>query len=592
MSKTEQGKNEETNFNTILAELLRRDFLLGWEVKPQMTKQIKDSGRIPDIMMLPPSGDMAIVIECKYDTSVNRREVEDQSESHVGEQTIKGQSIYASVSLLYPRVLESVKVVNEEALLKRLLCFKVFINQTDEDGRFLRFPPEGWQEGDVKEFADFLKSLSDDVGLDREKADKFIEGVSEAAEILNCNFPQVAEAVMQENCKQTDQMVAALMLNALVFHRIVAAHHSDQIDSPSQMKTDGDITQIKVDAMWQKILDINYYPIFGVAKKCLREISDAAIARKFLEVLAETADDIASEDPYAAQTLAGEAFGALIADRKLLASYYTLPTSASLLAELAVDRLETDWGKPSEITSLKIADFACGTGALLTAVYKSISSRASNKGLDTSDIHRQMVEDVFIGADIMPAAVHITAASLSAQHPEIEYTKTQTHVMPFGAIDAQFFAPKKEKPPYVRLGSLEVVNQDTVLSLFGDGTSAVTAKGETTRSEMQVPYGECDIVIMNPPYIRATNHAIEERQKNPRPDFAALGVDENVQRLMGKREDELFKTLDNFVTDGRAGMGSNFFDVAHAKLRGGGWPPSFYRPRCLQGLDGQNYEIC
>ena len=55
-----------------------------------------------------------------------------------------------------------------------------------------------------------------------------------------------------------------------------------------------------------------------------------------------------SESPYE-EVLSGRMFQKLIADRKFLATFYTLPASATLLAELAVSRLQTDcW------------NFACG----------------------------------------------------------------------------------------------------------------------------------------------------------------------------------------------------------------------------------------
>ena len=68
-----------------------------------------------------------------------------------------------------------------------------------------------------------------------------------------------------------------------------------------------------------------------------------------------------------AHDLTGRIFQTLIADRKYLATFYTLPASAALLARLAVAKMEgVDWSDPKEaIGKLRIADFACGTGALL-----------------------------------------------------------------------------------------------------------------------------------------------------------------------------------------------------------------------------------
>ena len=525
---------------------------------PQKTKQIRNSDRVPDVMMESPRG-APVAVECKYDKQVNIAAVEKQVKTILGEETRKGRTIELAVAVLYPSALSESSLQPEEALSDAVLKYVAYA--TSDTGITERFPDGGWLESSLDKFAGFLETLGDPSLLADEMAEKFIQAVEAAASVLNSKFPKVAEVVKQENCEQTDQMVAALMLNAFIFHHIVAIHHSDKIDSPAQMQQRRQITQTSVGDMWQKILDINYYPIFGVAQECLEAIVDTSKATQMLQMLANAANDIAASDPYAAQSLAGEAFGALIADRKFLASFYTLPVSAHLLSELAVARLGTDWSNPEEITQLRIADFACGTGALLTAVYKRIQERARKHQLDTAKIHQQMLEDVFVGADIMPAAVHITAAALSGFHPEVDYTKTQTHVMPFGNMGGN---------RGVRVGSLEVLEGDHTQTLFGDGTKAVTAQGEDTHSDMHVPHGSCDLVIMNPPYTSPTNHTIEERQQMSRPDFAAFGADDEEQKKMAKRAASLSRKLEDSVRDGRAGMGTDFFDIAHAKLKPGG----------------------
>ena len=60
--------------------------------------------------------------------------------------------------------------------------------------------------------------------------------------------------------------------------------------------------------------------------------------------------------------MCGRMFQTLIADRKFLATFYTLPVSAALLSELAVPRLSVNWGQRSAVQQLRIADLACGTG--------------------------------------------------------------------------------------------------------------------------------------------------------------------------------------------------------------------------------------
>ena len=68
-------------------------------------------------------------------------------------------------------------------------------------------------------------------------------------------------------------------------------------------------------------------------------------------------------------------FGRLISDRKFLATFYTLPASAALLAELAAARLDVNWSDPEAFTDLRIADLACGTGALLASAYRAVAAR-------------------------------------------------------------------------------------------------------------------------------------------------------------------------------------------------------------------------
>ena len=53
--------------------------------------------------------------------------------------------------------------------------------------------------------------------------------------------------------------------------------------------------------------------------------------------------------------LTGRIFQKLIADRKYLATFYTLPASAALLARLAVAKMQgVDWFDPKAIGKLRI----------------------------------------------------------------------------------------------------------------------------------------------------------------------------------------------------------------------------------------------
>ena len=129
---------------------------------------------------------------------------------------------------------------------------------------------------------------------------------------------------------------------------------------------------------WQKILDINYWPIFDAAIQIIKSLSPFN-ASEVLQILAGAAERIHEDGMLYENDLTGHVFQNLIVDRKYLSAFYTLPTSAALLANLAVAKMkDIDWSDQDAIGQLKIADFACGTGALLSAVYDQ-KKRRKNK---------------------------------------------------------------------------------------------------------------------------------------------------------------------------------------------------------------------
>ena len=69
-------------------------------------------------------------------------------------------------------------------------------------------------------------------------------------------------------------------------------------------------------------------------------------SRGFADTLAPVrrgVEELAAIGATTCHDLCERMFQTLIADRKFLATFYTLPPSACLLAELAVQRLSVDW---------------------------------------------------------------------------------------------------------------------------------------------------------------------------------------------------------------------------------------------------------
>lgn len=552
--------HSEINYNPVLSELL--DFRLPrWNVTSQVTGVLRAAQKQPDVFLEHPSG-VPMVIECKYDLgATKRKDVESDAQLKLGHIVAKtGLELEQAVAVLYPEHLRTTTKTLKDSLENSLLQFAVY--SSSEDG-IARFPNSGWLEGNVNALSNFVELVSVSEQRINDALDDFVNGVNAGAGRLNIakgSAAEISNILHQEPGEQTLRMGVAIMLNALVFQSTVAENYKE-IDSITQLmhkSKKGELSQVNVLSTWRKILEIDYWPIFAIASDVLAAIPSEAAAKSMLNALAVVADSLTSVSSHTVQDLSGQVFGKLISDKKFLGTFYTLPESATLLAELAVRHLDADLSDKDSVKNLRIADLACGTGALLSAIYRKIAASVRANGIDDVELHRDMLENVLIGADIMPAAVHITASMLSSVHPNEEYTNTCTHVMPYG----------EQINNNVAIGSLELITQNKIRTLWGDGSLAVTPSGEDSSSELNMPHLSCDIIIMNPPFPRSTKHAAEAAGI-PIPIFAGFNTKEEEQRKMSQK----LKTLiagRSHVGEGNAGLASYFFDLAHAKLKYGG----------------------
>ena len=294
-----------------------------------------------------------------------------------------------------------------------------------------------------------------------------------------------------------------------------------------------------------------------------------------LEHLAVVADSLHQIGTATTHDLSGQMFGGLITDRKFLATFYTLPASAALLAELAAARLDVDWSDPEAFTGLRIADLACGTGALLAAAYRAVASRHRRAGGDDAPLHAAMMEHALIGADIMPAATHLTASTLSSAHPGLPFDRTRIHTMPYGDPE-----PNDASGRATAIGSLDLILSDAQPSLFGTGqhvlrgrsappTDALPEGWVRQGDELRVPHDSLDLMIMNPPFTRPTGQEASSIGV-PVPAFAGFATSEDEQRRMSEVLQRIRRRQDQPVGHGNAGLASNFIDLAHVKLKPGG----------------------
>ena len=284
-------------------------------------------------------------------------------------------------------------------------------------------------------------------------------------------------------------------------------------------------------------------------------------AAQILRTLRLTAQRVDAAGVTNAHDLTGRIFQRLIADRKYLATFYTLPASAALLARLAVAKMEgVDWSDDQAIGNLRIGDFACGTGALLSAVYDQIAARHERTGGDSADLHRAMMEEVLYGCDVMPSAIHITGSTLSGAHPNVGFGQSRLYTMPYG----------RQEDGTVKIGSLELLQSSSAMTLFNTSDPALRtgSAGEETAAQVlvDVPEGGFDLVIMNPPFTSNTKH-YDAGDGVLNAAFAAYNATEEDQADMASI---LNQRARGTTYHGHAGMASAFAELAHRKLRPGG----------------------
>jgi hypothetical protein len=414
------------------------------------------------------------------------------------------------------------------------------------------------------------------------------QGVSAAAGLLGqaiSQTPDLADSISgvlrQQDSDQTRRMAMTIITNAFVFHESLAGSHG--IKSIDQIRdSQGFLSKTILLDEWRKIRQINYYPIFYIAQSIITALPQA-YASLICDRAARTAAQLVGAGLTRSHDLTGTVFQKLIADRKFLATFYTRPAAATLLAALAVPtdapRPGGSWADPDQVRSFLVADFACGTGTLLSATYQRISRLHETAGGDSEAIHSSMMEHSLIGCDVMPSAVHLTASMLAGVHPSVQFQGDQAYTFPYG---------KQEDGQYA-LGSLDLLgNANATIPLFRTFAPATvaTGQGEDERPQaLNLPPQSIDLVIMNPPFTRAGSdwEGTGRTADHVRP-YQGLQTTSEDQAAMAKLA---HKYGENTSAHGFAGIASWFVALADRMVRGDGTVALVLPLTVLQGESWQ-----
>ena len=232
------------------------------------------------------------------------------------------------------------------------------ISRHEDEREATRYPSRGWLRGDAAAIADLIERAAVSERMIARGLEVLENSVRNATGTLRGQLDRpgvsalddIAEVLRQKDGEQTTRMAVTIIANALTVHDGVASSH-ESVPSLAEAAEGGTIGKEQTLAAWERILAINYWPIFEVASDLLTCIPKAE-ARNLIGDLRAAADELARLGITTTQDLAGQMFGRLIADRKFLATFYTRPASAALLAELAVARLDADWSNAESVEAL------------------------------------------------------------------------------------------------------------------------------------------------------------------------------------------------------------------------------------------------
>jgi hypothetical protein len=364
----------------------------------------------------------------------------------------------------------------------------------------------------------------------------------------------------REARRATATRVASLVLaNALIFQEQLAAY-GDDARVPSLRaydKTPDPIAEIK--SQWNWIhTRIDFVPIFQLAESILTELPITQAVIVAFRGLIQEAQAICANQSALRHDLMGRIYHWMLYHAKYLGTYYTSTASATLLLKLtfSLDWGKMDFGSERQLTDFAAADLTCGTGTLLMAAAQAITDRyvlarvQSERRLAEADLktlHKTLMENVLHGYDVLPSAVHLTAATLGMLAPNVTFRRMNLFIMPMGV-----------QGRISRLGSLDFIGKRRVETQLALDDSQLETK-KTSVSGEHVAVAEVpplDLCVMNPPFVRSVGGNLL---------FGSLPDDERA-----KLQTELKKRARDLPASITAGLGSVFMAIADKHLRAGG----------------------
>lgn len=315
---------------------------------------------------------------------------------------------------------------------------------------------------------------------------------------------------------------------------------------------------------------IDYHPIYELSLQVLDNLPSV-----FLKDVIRLGIKLGSNQTLLRRDFSGKIYHKIVGDwsiRKGFSTFFTTIPSAYLLSHLSVF---SEFEKFENAENIKVCDFTCGSGTLLTACYSSLEDlykfEKFEEEINLENFHRKMLEENLWGFDALRYASQIASLNLVFHNPSIALKNMNFYTTPLG-ID--------EKGNVV-LGSLIYLKRGTLVHYFILNSKPKRTSAIDTETENEsIP--KFDFIIMNPPYTRATGRGGKEHG-----GLFGFIVDEKSRKMVMKEyeilREDIKKYLENIGKDylkkfeegtfsgiGQAGEGLLFLYLAFQYLNRNG----------------------
>lgn len=288
----------------------------------------------------------------------------------------------------------------------------------------------------------------------------------------------------------------SMLMASILYDSVASGHGLDSMHRILTKKKGHPLLTMK--EAFTSILQIDYEPVFDIAVTLIDYLFDLQTnltVMQDLRDLIETVQHIVVNRAVLRTDFIGHIYHKItgnIATRKGYATFYTKAPIAYFLAYVALHSQESKWNDWKQI---KVCDFACGSGTLLSASYAALQTLCRKACFEKQEqpnlveFHKDALEDSIWGFDALEHAAQTASVVLSLHEPGVPLSEMRMYHVPVDGTGSQgslnFWWANRQLVPIARRGIEKIVKEEVIIPSF-------------------------DLVIMNPPFSRATAPGVED----------------------------------------------------------------------------------